>query len=115
MKAFAAVLTAALLLASAAWAPETSAQTQPPKAPATGAPAAPATTPSTPAPSMAKEIEGKVKSVDMAKKTILLEDGTSLMVKDEAELKDVKPGSMIKASYSEQGGQKVATSVDVKK
>jgi Cu/Ag efflux protein CusF len=99
MKALAVILTAAFLLASGAWAPETSAQT---------------TAPAAPAPSMAKEVEGKVKSVDMAKKTIVLEDGTSLMVKDAAELKDVKPGSTIKASYSEQGGQKIANKLDVK-
>jgi hypothetical protein len=107
MKALAAVLTLAMLVTLAMWAPETSAQAQPPKAPA-GAPAAPA------AP-MAKEIEGKVKSVDMAKKTVTLEDGTTLVVNDASELTDVKPGSMIKASYAERGGQKVATSLDVKK
>ena len=110
MKAFVAVLTAAVLVASAAWMSDTLAQAQQqPKAPA-GTPA--------PAPGgaeKAKEIEGKVKGVDAAKKMVTLEDGTTLMVADAAQLKDLKPGTMIKASYEESGGQKIAKSLEVKK
>jgi Cu/Ag efflux protein CusF len=63
----------------------------------------------------AKQVTGAVKSVDQAKKTVTLDDGTSLMVSDEAKLKELKPGTMIKASYSEKGGQKVANSIEVMK
>jgi Cu/Ag efflux protein CusF len=51
----------------------------------------------------------------VAKKMVTLEDGTALMVTDAAQLKDLKPGTMIKASYEESGGQKVAKSLEVKK
>jgi Cu/Ag efflux protein CusF len=63
----------------------------------------------------AKQVTGAVKSVDQAKKMVTLEDGTSLMVSDAAQLKDIKPGAMVKASYSEKGGQKMATSIEVMK
>jgi Cu/Ag efflux protein CusF len=53
--------------------------------------------------------------VDPAKKTVTLEDGTTLMVSDASKLKNIKPGAMIKASYSEKGGQKVASSIEVEK
>jgi Cu/Ag efflux protein CusF len=61
-----------------------------------------------------KSVEGKVKSVDAAAKTVTLEDGTTLMVADAGKLKDIKAGDMVKASYSEQGGQKTAKSIEKK-
>jgi Cu/Ag efflux protein CusF len=64
---------------------------------------------------MSKQVTGAVKSVDQAKKMVTLDDGTSLMVSDAAQLKDIKPGAMVKASYSEKGGMKMATSIEVMK
>lgn len=63
----------------------------------------------------AAEIEGKVQSVDMSARAITLDDGTKLIVADAAQLRDVKPGVNVKASYEERAGQKVATSIKVEK
>ena len=95
MKVLAAFLTVGLLAMSFAWV-------------------APAMAPPAEAAEM-KEVQGAVKSVDVAKKTVTLQDGTTLMVADEAKLKDLKPGSMIKASYEDKAGQKMATSIEVVK
>lgn len=62
-----------------------------------------------------KQVSGSVKSVDASKKMVTLDDGTMLMVSDEAKLKELKPGTKIKASYNETGGQKVTTSIEVQK
>ena len=92
MRVLLALLTAGLLFASPVWwASETFAQ------------------------AMAKQVQGAVKSVDPAKKMVTLEDGTMLMVSDAAKLKELKPGTKIKASYDEKGGQKVTTSIEVMK
>jgi Cu/Ag efflux protein CusF len=103
MKVLATLVAVAVVAMSFAWVPAAMAQQQQPAAPA-------------PAPAMdKKEVSGAVKSVDAAKKTVTLQDGTTLMVADEAQLKDLKPGAMIKASYQDQGGQKRATSIEVVK
>jgi Cu/Ag efflux protein CusF len=103
MKVLATLVAVAVLAMSFAWVPVALAQQQP--AQQQPAPAAPKMD--------KKEVSGAVKSVDAAKKTVTLQDGTTLMVADAATLKDLKPGAMIKASYQDQGGQKVATSIDV--
>ena len=94
MKVLAALLAVGLLAVSFAWVPETLAQQ--PKA-------------------EMKEVQGAVKSVDVSKKMVTLQDGTTLMVADEVKLKELKPGSMIKASYEDRAGQKLATSIEVMK
>jgi Cu/Ag efflux protein CusF len=63
----------------------------------------------------AGEIEGKVQKVDMSAKAITLDDGTKLTVTDAAQLRDIKPGVNVKASFEERAGQKVATSISVEK
>jgi Protein of unknown function (DUF1344) len=63
----------------------------------------------------AADIEGKVQSVDARTRVVTLDDGTKLKVMDAAQLRDVKPGANVKASYEEQGGEKVATSIQVQK
>lgn len=40
---------------------------------------------------------------------------TKLKVADAAQLRDIKPGVNVKASYEERGGEKVATSILVEK
>jgi Cu/Ag efflux protein CusF len=102
MKVLATLVAVAVLAMSFAWVPAAMAQQQP------QAPAAPAMKDK-------QEVQGAVKSVDAAKKTVTLQDGTTLIVADEAKLKDLKPGAMIKASYQDQGGQKMATSIEVVK
>ena len=93
MRVLVALLTAGLLAASPVlWATDTVAQAPQPK-----------------------EVQGQVKSVDPAKKMVTLDDGTMLMVSDDAKLKELKPGTKIKASYDEKGGQKVTTSIEVVK
>ena len=90
MRVLLALLAAGLLAAAPMW--ETVAQAQQPK-----------------------QVQGEVKSVDPDKKMVTLQDGTSLMVSDDAKLKELKPGTKIKASYDEKGGQKVTTSIEVMK
>ena len=63
------------------------------------------------------EVQGKIKSYDAATGMITLEDGTQisvpLTVKVQAD--QLKPGTMIKASYDEKDGKKVANSVEIAK
>jgi Cu/Ag efflux protein CusF len=97
MKVLATFVAVAVFAMSFAWVPAAMAQQQQP------APAAPKMD--------KKQVSGAVKSVDAAKKTVTLQDGTTLMVADEAKLKELKPGAMIKASVQE--GR--ATSIEVVK
>ena len=63
----------------------------------------------------AAEIEGKVTKVDMATRVITLDDGTALKFMNAAQLRDVKPGANVKASYEQRNGEKIATSIHVDK
>jgi Protein of unknown function (DUF1344) len=61
-----------------------------------------------------KRVEGTIKSVDGS--TVTLEDGTRLAIPSSVMVSraQLKPGAMIVAEYQERGGQKVATSVQIK-
>jgi len=63
----------------------------------------------------AEEVQGKIKSFDAAANTVVLEDGTQLMIPAtmKVERQALKPGASVKASFQEKGGQKVATSIAV--
>jgi len=63
----------------------------------------------------AEEVQGKIKSFDAAANTVVLEDGTKLMIPAtmKVERQALKPGANVKASFEEKGGQKVATSIAV--
>jgi len=63
----------------------------------------------------AEEVQGKIKSFDAAANTVVLEDGTQLMIPAtmKVERQALKPGASVKASFEEKGGQKVATSIAV--
>ncbi len=63
-----------------------------------------------------KMMEGKVKSVDQAKKQVTLEDGTMLSIPAgvQVEWAKVKPGSTVAVSYVEAGQQKTVRKVQVK-
>lgn len=56
-----------------------------------------------------QEVVVKIKSVDQAGASIVLEDGTKVMVPDGGTVKisELKPGQSIKVSFEEKGGQKV--------
>jgi hypothetical protein len=82
------------------------------------APAAPASKPAAPAktPTTAQtEVSGKIKSIDPAGRTVLLEDGTRLMIPGSVnvDVAALKVGATVKASVEEKSGQKVVTAIQV--
>ena len=95
-----------LIAAFVGWVGAVSAQQQAPAAPA------PAT-----APAMAEKMaEGKVKTVDQAKKQVTLEDGTSFTIPAavKVEWATITPGKTVTISYVEAGQLKTARKVEVK-
>ncbi len=62
-------------------------------------------------------VTGKIKSVDPSGSMVTLEDGTQLTIPQslKASKADLKAGTMILVRFEEKGGQKVATSIEVKK
>ena len=61
----------------------------------------------------AAEIQGKIQQTDSTERTIVLEDGTQLWVAEGVSMEKVTEGAVIKASYEEQDGKKVATALEV--
>lgn len=105
MKALVAVVAIGLFALSLVAMPQpAAAQGQQPQAPAGQAPAP-----------GEKSVEGKIKSV--AGNAVTLEDGTKLMLTETLKVNrtELKPGTMIRASYEQRGGLNVATSLEVKK
>jgi hypothetical protein len=104
---FAYVVALSILGAAPAWGQMTpSTQSKPPamdKAPAQS------TKPE------AKEIQGTIKSVDRTKKTLTLEDGTTLTIPASVKVAPdaLKQGAKVSATYEEQAGQRVVTSLHV--
>ena len=68
------------------------------------------------APMAEKTLEGKVKTVDPAKKQVTLEDGTTLTIPPTVKVEwgSVKPGAMVMVSYVEAGQQKTVKKFEVK-
>ena len=56
----------------------------------------------------AEQAKGKVKAVDAADHSFVLEDGTRLWVSD-SQLTELTPGDKVEAVYEMQGGKKVVT------
>jgi Cu/Ag efflux protein CusF len=96
-------MSALLIVALVGWVGVVSAQQTP--APATATPMA-----------AEKTLEGKVKTVDQAKKQVTLEDGTTLTVPAgvAVEWTKMKPGSTVMISYVEAGQQKTVRKLEVK-
>jgi hypothetical protein len=94
-----------LVIALVGWVGAVSAQTQ---APATSAPAAPA--------AGEKTMEGKVKTVDQAKKQVTLEDGTSFTIPAtvQVEWATITPGKTVSIHYTEAGQMKTVRKFEVK-
>jgi hypothetical protein len=63
-----------------------------------------------------KMVEGKVKAVDVAKKQVTLEDGTTLTIPATVPVQwtTLKPGSTVMASYVEAGAMKTVKKLEVK-
>jgi hypothetical protein len=61
----------------------------------------------------AEEISGKIQSVDPGDRTIVLDDGSKIWVAEGVPMDDLREGKVVKASYEERDGKKVATSVEV--
>jgi hypothetical protein len=61
----------------------------------------------------AEEIQGKIQKVDMAERTIVLDDGTELWVAEGVPMEKATEGAAVKASYEERDGKKVATTLEV--
>jgi hypothetical protein len=62
----------------------------------------------------AEEIQGKIKSLDTAERVIALENGTRIWVAEGLSMNRLREGALVKASYEERDGKKVATSIEVK-
>lgn len=61
----------------------------------------------------AEEVAGKIKSVDTAARSIVLEDGSIIWIAEGVTMDSLQEGKSVKASYEEREGKKVATSVEV--
>lgn len=62
------------------------------------------------------EVQGKITAVDPSRKMLTLEDGTRLTIPPTVQLpRDIKEGSIVKASFEEQSGQNVVTSLEVQR
>jgi copper chaperone CopZ len=65
------------------------------------------------APAEAKQIEGKIKTVDGG--LVTLDDGTKLMIPASVKVEraSLKEGATVKASYEQRAGQNIVTSIEV--
>jgi uncharacterized protein DUF1344 len=62
----------------------------------------------------AEEIQGKIKSLDTTARVFALEDGTKIWVAEGLSMGTLREGALVKASYEECDGEKVATRIEVK-
>jgi Protein of unknown function (DUF1344) len=62
----------------------------------------------------AEEIQGKIKSLDTTARVFALEDGTKIWVAEGLSMGTLREGALVKASYEERDGEKVATRIEVK-
>jgi hypothetical protein len=65
-------------------------------------------------PTAAADVEGKIKSVEVNQRVLTLEDGTQLYWTESVTVTEaVKSGALVRATYEDQGGQFVLTSLEV--
>jgi hypothetical protein len=110
------ILVALLVAIPIGWVSDTYAQgglPGSPAAPGAGGMQAPGAGGMQGAPKAEQEVEGKIKSV--SGRTVTLEDGTELTIPSNAQVKPglLVEGAIVRASYEEQGGQKIVTSMEV--
>jgi hypothetical protein len=61
-----------------------------------------------------QEVRGMVRELDSSRRTLRLDDGTELTIPSTVNVPGgIKEGSIVKASFEEQGGQKVVISLEV--
>jgi hypothetical protein len=106
-RTFAIVVALTLLGSGAAWAQM--APSAPSQSPAMDKASAQSMKPE------AKEIQGTIKSVDQMKKTLTLEDGTTLAIPASVKVAPdtLKKGAKVSATYEDRGGRRVVTSLHV--
>ena len=59
----------------------------------------------------AEGINGKIKTVDPADHSVVLEDGTKLWVSD-SQIADLSPGEQVRAAFEMQGGKRMITDLE---
>lgn len=62
----------------------------------------------------AEEIQGRIKSLDTTERVIALENGTRIWVAEGLPIGTLREGAIVKASYEERDGKKIATSIEIK-
>jgi hypothetical protein len=61
----------------------------------------------------ARDVTGKIQSVDTAERVIVLDDGTTLWIVEGLSMESLREGTRVTASYDERDGRNVATVVEV--
>ncbi|MGH7391580.1 MAG: DUF1344 domain-containing protein [Candidatus Rokuibacteriota bacterium] len=61
----------------------------------------------------AADVEGKIQSVDIADRAIVLDNGTKLWVAEGMSMDKLKEGATVKASYEQRDGKNVVTGLEV--
>lgn len=65
---------------------------------------------------MQHEVQGRIKAVDPSRRLLTLDDGTKLTIPPTVQLPGgIQEGVIVKASFEEQAGQNVVTSLEVQK
>ena len=59
----------------------------------------------------ADEATGRIQAMDVQTRTILLDDGQAYVLSEDVAIESLQPGTEIKVSYEEEGGQKVVKEV----
>jgi uncharacterized protein DUF1344 len=62
----------------------------------------------------AVEIEGRVQSIDVAERSLILDNGTKIWLADTVAVDGVQAGAEVTVSYEDKDGKPVATSVETK-
>jgi hypothetical protein len=62
----------------------------------------------------AADMEGRVQSVDVTERTVVLDNGAKVWLSDGVAIETVTAGAEVKVSYEDKDGRPVATSVEMK-
>jgi hypothetical protein len=63
----------------------------------------------------AADLEGKVQTVVIAERMVVLEDGKQVWIAEGLSMEELKEGTQVKVVYEERDGKLVATSVEIVK
>ncbi len=61
----------------------------------------------------AADVEGKVQSVDVSERVIILENGTKYWIAEGVAMEKLKEGANVKASFEERDGKNVVIVIEV--